>query len=199
MNLPFLGDSTIAGVDGAVEADGTLHYTTPLTSYLSVPGYSVLNYGVPGQTLAQLLCTLPGILAGLEAGSIVVVEGGINDCNLSNTTFASELESAVDLIEVAGFTAILQTPTRCNDGRADDVAGKAQTIRDTAKSLGVGLIDMHAGVTIVMPEFAYGAHPDEAGYEVMGLYADKRIKQILDPNFPAWQRRTAAVSIFLGG
>ena len=51
-----------------------------------------------GQTIATLLCGLSANLATLATNSIVVIEGGINDFNLSKTTFAGQLDSALDLI-----------------------------------------------------------------------------------------------------
>lgn len=207
VNIAYFGDSTIQGWDGAVEADGTMHLTTPSTYWISLSGYTVLNFGIGGQTLENVLDgvaeaswvpagrtvkTLAGHVADLDADSIVVIEGGINDATLSNATFSDQLDEAIDIVLDADMTCILQTPNRCIDARADDVAAKAAVIRARAKARYLGCIDIHNGTTIAMGAWSYGAHPVYAGYQTMGQYANYRIPQILDPDFPARQVRIAA-------
>lgn len=186
----FLGDSTIAGVDGDwPQSDPVVHFCTPLTAYVS----GAINLGVGAQTLAQVLAgtgdtslaygghTIKTLaLHVADHPGLVILEAGINDSDLDAATFSAQFDAAIDVVLGAGSTIILQTPNRMTNSRYASVAAKAVLIRARAIARSVPLIDMQYGITIdqYVPQ---GVHPNASGYAVMGAYAQRRINEILNP------------------
>jgi lysophospholipase L1-like esterase len=186
----FLGDSTIAGMDGAwPESEPTIKFCTPLTAYVA----GAVNLGVGAQTLSGVIAGTGNIdyaYAGhtiktlaqhvADYACMVVLEAGINDSTIDDATFAAELDSAIDIVRAAGQVIVLQTPNAPTNARFASVAAKAQVMRDRATARSVPLIDVFNGVTASTPQ---GIHPDASGYQVIGNYVAARLHQLF-PEIP---------------
>lgn len=114
------------------------------------PGVSIANYAESGLTAGGFLSMkrLTKLLADSKPGDYVFVEFGHNDQKnaADAAAYANNLKSFRDQILEKRAIPIFVSPTS-RDGDADpktSIGGLAETMRETAKSLNVTLIDLNA-------------------------------------------------------
>ena len=127
----------------------------------ALPEHEVINRGVGGNTTAMALDrVLAEVLPLLSAGSLVVLEFGLNDCALypgrlrsrvSLDEFRANLDELITLCSTAGATCVLianhrvdQPPERQGNGRSrqDNAEPYNRVIREVAMTRQVPCLDI---------------------------------------------------------
>lgn len=186
--LDYFGDSTIFGAKPNSDP-----VDFPPTYYVKLPGYTVNNRGLNGDSLDYLLAyhsTRKG-WAGLmkdSSANVVVLNHAINDRNLGTpiSTYKDYLRLVIHLALVNGKRVVLETPNPVNiSGPTIPLADYAQAIRDVAAEFELGVIDQYAYITSIIDSFpisnylADTAHPTQSMYMIKGQFANKELFKIL--------------------
>lgn len=156
------GDSITAGVGASVG------YPPRLEAMLTAErGASrVINRGRPGETTAQGLSRLPGVLAQDRPHVLLLMEG-TNDVTegVSQSATIGNLEAMVSLARDAGVRVIIATLPPRADGRRNASQSVSAGITAMAGRTGVTLVDMEAAVS--QSNLVDHVHFNDAGYQEM--------------------------------
>jgi lysophospholipase L1-like esterase len=187
--LDYFGDSTVIGA-----LTSNTDSAKPPPSWVSLPGFTVVNRGLRGDSTQWLLdyhTTRDG-WAGLLKNSpadTVVINHAINDRNalVSITAYKANLNWIADLALIHKKRLILETPNPIDYtvSGALPISDYAQAMRDVAAARGLAVIDQYAYMTSLigsqpitgfMPD---GVHPNDYTYRLKGEFANKELFRIL--------------------
>jgi acyl-CoA thioesterase I len=164
------------------------------TSYPSVlqerlPGVTVSNFGVPGDTTAQMIARFDKVLA--VKPDFIIINGGVNDeewisknnVNHKVKTIETNIEIMVKMAKLGGAIPILSTMTPASCYGAYGVIVKVQVnewIKNYAKENSLNVIDFDAAVSKnnkLRQEYdsGDGCHMNAKGYRAMGNAIDLKI------------------------
>jgi len=205
--IEYYGDSTIWGADGQAMArvSELARVAKPAPSFVSIPGWHVLNKGVSGQHTGSLLTgdrgedTLPWEETMAKSGAdVVIVNHAINDTKLLNPAkYASNLRVVVSIASNAGKTIVFETPnptgttlrrqigSLLRNGSRRPLGAMVEAMRGVAAELSVPLIDQFAYLTQTFAGHSLRQfvpdleHPNQATYELKGRFADKALRRLL--------------------
>lgn len=164
------------------------------TSYPSVlqervPGITVYNFGVPGDTTAQMIARFDQVLA--VKPNFIIINGGVNDeewisknnVNQKVITIETNIETMVKLAKAGGATPVLSTMTPASSYGSCGIIAKVQVnkwIKNYAKKNSLKVIDFDAAVSKnnnLRQEYdsGDGCHMNSKGYRAMGNAVDLNI------------------------
>lgn len=176
-----VGDSITAG---SFDAPGGGGYPARLEELLNARGVPAVveNHGVPGETTAEALSRIGGVLDG--GGDVLLLMEGTNDIRtLSPETIAFNIAEIADRAEAAGLdvvhgTIIPRTPASAYDGTNRGTGGFNGLVRELAWENGRNLADpfyvfFHQTPNAFTELYADNFHPNPEGYDLLAeVWAD---------------------------
>lgn len=188
--LDYFGDSTVIGA-----LTSNTDSTKPPPSWVNLPGFTVVNRGLRGDSTQWLLdyhTTRDG-WAGLLQNSTadtVIVNHAINDRNalVPIATYKANLEMIAWIAQdINKKRLILETPNPIDYAvsGALPISDYAQAMREVAAAKGLAVIDQYAyltgligsqPITGFMPD---GVHPNDYTYRLKGEFANRELFKIL--------------------
>lgn len=187
--LDYFGDSTVIGA-----LNSNTDSTAPPPSWVSLPGFTVVNRGLRGDSTQWLLdyhATRDGLAGMLKnsAADTIIVNHAINDRNalVSITAYKANLNAIADLALIHKKRLILETPNPIDYtvSGALPISDYAQAMREVATARGLAVIDQFTyltgligsqPITGFMPD---GVHPNDYTYRLKGEFANKELFKIL--------------------
>ena len=143
----------------------------------------ILNFGVNGDTLADMLTRLETALA--PGPDILLVMGGANDvfCDRSLARMETDLLALAEKTEEAGISFWLGFTPPVLDGSERQLSAWRQRQRELAAKRGWGTVDFFASVTdrkgLPYRELFWDeCHLTKEGYARMADYFQKRIRDL---------------------
>jgi lysophospholipase L1-like esterase len=130
------------------------------------------NFGIPGNTTAQMLARFPGDVPGHEY-RVVVILGGTNDIRNTSYSIQSEIDTAVsDIGQMAAIAekgnilvVLCKIPPIANQDPR--VVPFNAAIEEYAQKHNYKLVDYYAPMAGHPEYFTDGIHPNVEGYSVM--------------------------------
>jgi len=187
--LDYFGDSTVIGA-----LTSNTDSTQPPPSWVSLPGFTVVNRGLRGDSTQYLLDYhssrngWAGMLKDSPADT-VVINHAINDRNalVSISAYKANLNEIADLASLHKKRLIFETPNPISYtvSGALPISDYAQAMREVATARGLALIDQYAymtgligsqPITGFMPD---GVHPNDYTYRLKGEFASRELFKIL--------------------
>lgn len=191
--IEFYGDSTALGGVG-----GTAYIVAQTPSMVideNLPtGFTVINEGVNGASIAELLAGTDGkhapwrTVMSTSSAKYIILNHAINDSYEPGNTpaiYKAKYAQVVDIALAAGKKIFIETanPTN-NDGQTNPYNEAAKQL---AAEKGLPVIDQYAYLKQYMATSGLGiynltndgVHPTQATYILKGQYAARRIKQVL--------------------
>jgi len=170
--IRIISDSTGVGI--ALGPSGYFIVDRPWPSYISIPGFTVVNSSVGGMAMKDVS------FVNNAPYAVAIIGLCINDAfQYPADVYAAYLREAVVMLRSVGTLVILQTPNPTYEPR---VTAFAQVMRDVAAELSVPLIDQDKHLREVYSDLSFAGdrmHPSQPGYAVMGVYADSMLREIL--------------------
>lgn len=137
LRVSAFGSSSTEGI-GASSPAATYpsRLAADLSSLLPESPITVLNRGVGGEDIDDMMRRLPAILA--ERPDLVIWQTGSNDAlrNVPIERFVAKTREGIAAVRAAGADVILMEPQLC---RALDAKPSAETFRDAIRTIGVEL------------------------------------------------------------
>ena len=146
-----------------------------------------INCGVNGDTTAGMLRRFEQDVAA-ENPSHVIIMGGTNDVYGAERpeTIVANIEQLLCLVQQCGAVPILGIPIPCNDHYEEAILSLCRArLKELAVRMTMPSIDFHAalvdssGMRIKEEYHVDGLHPNEAGYQLMGVIATEVLLQLL--------------------
>jgi acyl-CoA thioesterase I len=187
-------DTASAGCIASVGDSLTFGWMGNGTSYPSVlqerlPEVTVYNFGVPGDTTAQMIARFDQVLE--VKPNFIIINGGVNDeewisknnLNHKVKTIETNIETMIKLAKEGGATPVLSTMTPASCYGVCGIIVKVQVnkwIKNYAKENSLKVIDFDAAVSKnnkIRQEYdsGDGCHMNAKGYRAMGNAIDLKI------------------------
>lgn len=188
--LDYFGDSTVIGA-----LTSNTDSSRPPPSWVSLPGFTVVNRGLRGDSTQWLLdyhSTRDGWAGMLKdsPADTVIINHAINDRNalVPIATYKANLEQIAWLAsDIYKKRLILETPNPIDYtvSGALPISDYAQAMREVAAARGLAVIDQYTylsgligsqPITGFMPD---GVHPNDYTYRLKGEFANRELFKIL--------------------
>ena len=146
-----------------------------------------VNRGVNGDTTTGMLRRFERAVAA-ENPSHVIIMGGTNDVYGAERPEAivANIEKLIQLVQQCGAVPIVGIPIPCNDRHEEAILSLCRDgIKQLAARLHLPVIDFYAamvdstGMRIKEDYHIDGLHPNEAGYQLMGVIAIEALSRLL--------------------
>jgi acyl-CoA thioesterase-1 len=172
----YQGDlASVAAVGDSITARYRLAYSYPdlLGRWRGIP---VHNFGVSGDTTAQMLDRLPEVLESGPLPQVVVILGGTNDIarGMPVEEALRNLQTIAERVRDSGRRAVLVCPPPTGAFRLDRAEALRAGLRDYARAQGIAFVDPWPAMEDPArrgwsrPELALDVlHPNEQGQYVL--------------------------------
>ena len=146
-----------------------------------------INCGVNSDTTAGMLRSFEQAVAA-ENPSHVIIMGGTNDVYGAERpeTIVANIEKLIRLVQQCDAAPILGIPIPCNDHHEEAILSLCRDgLKQLAAKMTIPSIDFHAalvdssGMRIKEEYHIDGLHPNEAGYQLMGVIATEALTRLL--------------------